>query len=31
MYPLPGGSGVVELEPDWTLCPPWVNSNVPNN
>jgi hypothetical protein len=31
MYPLPGGSGVVEVEPDWTLCPPWVNKNVPIN
>lgn len=31
MYPLPGGSGVVEVEPNWTLCPPWVNKNVPIN
>jgi hypothetical protein len=31
MYPLAGGSGVVELEKDWTLCPPWVNNNVPIN
>jgi hypothetical protein len=31
MYPLPGGSGVVEVAPNWTLCPPWVNKNVPIN
>jgi len=31
MYPLKGGSAVVEVEPDWTLCPPWVNKNVPIN
>ncbi len=31
MYPLNGGSGVVEVEPGWTLCPPWVNNNVPIN
>jgi hypothetical protein len=31
MYPLAGGSGVVEVEPGWTLCPPWVNKNVPIN
>jgi hypothetical protein len=31
MYPLPGGSGVVEVEPNWTLTPPWVNKNVPIN
>lgn len=31
MYPLEGGSGVVEVEPGWTLCPPWVNKNVPIN
>lgn len=31
MYPLAGGSGVVEVEPGWTLCPPWVNNNVPIN
>jgi hypothetical protein len=31
MYPLAGGSGVVEVAPDWTLCPPWVNENVPIN
>ena len=31
MYPLPGGSGVVEVRPDWTMTPPWVNNNVPIN
>lgn len=31
MYPLAGGSGVVEVEPGWTLTPPWVNKNVPIN
>ena len=31
MYPLPGGSGVVEVGPGWTLTPPWVNNNVPIN
>jgi hypothetical protein len=31
MYPLPGGSGVIELEKDWTWTPPWVNNNVPIN
>ena len=31
MYPLRGGSGVVEVRPDWTLTPPWVNNNVPIN
>jgi hypothetical protein len=31
MYPLPGGSGVVEVQPGWTLTPPWVNNNVPIN
>jgi len=31
MYPLPGGSGVVEVKPGWTLTPPWVNNNVPIN
>ncbi len=30
-YPLPGGSGVVVVKPNWTLCPPWVNNNVPIN
>jgi hypothetical protein len=31
MFPLKGGSGVVEIEPDWTWTPPWVNRNVPIN
>jgi hypothetical protein len=31
MYPLAGGSGVVELGPNWTSTPPWVNNNVPIN
>lgn len=31
MFPLPGGSGVVEINPEWTLTPPWVNHNVPIN
>ncbi len=31
MYPLAGGSGVVEVQPGWTLTPPWVNNNVPIN
>ena len=31
MYPLEGGSGVVEVQPNWTLTPPWVNKNVPIN
>ncbi|WP_198001560.1 DUF4226 domain-containing protein [Mycobacterium avium] len=31
MYPLPGGSGVVEVEPRWTLTPPWVNNYAPLN
>jgi hypothetical protein len=31
MYPLKGGSGVVEVKPGWTLTPPWVNKNVPIN
>jgi hypothetical protein len=31
MYPLPGGSGVVEIKPGWTWTPPWVNNNVPIN
>jgi hypothetical protein len=30
-YPLPGGSGVVEVKPNWTLTLPWVNKNVPIN
>nr|WP_255497116.1 MULTISPECIES: hypothetical protein [unclassified Mycolicibacterium] len=31
MYPLPGGSGVVEVAPNWTMAPPWVSNNVPIN
>ena len=31
MYPLAGGSGVVEIKPGWTWTPPWVNNNVPTN
>lgn len=31
MFPLPGGSGVVEVKPDWTLTPPWVNNYAPIN
>jgi hypothetical protein len=31
MFPLKGGSGVVELGPKWTWTPPWVNNNVPIN
>ena len=31
MYPIAGGSGVVELGPNWTWTPPWVNNNVPIN
>lgn len=31
MYPVPGGSGVVEVAPDWTVTPPWVNYNAPIN
>jgi hypothetical protein len=31
MYPRAGGSGVVELGPNWTWTPPWVNNNVPIN
>lgn len=31
MYPIAGGSGVVEIEPTWTWTPPWVNNNVPIN
>ncbi len=31
MYPLPGGSGVVEVGKNWTVTPPWVNNNVPIN
>ena len=31
MYPREGGSGVVELGPNWTWTPPWVNNYVPIN
>lgn len=31
MYPLAGGSGVVQVEPQWTMAPPWVSQNVPIN
>jgi hypothetical protein len=31
MYPLAGGSEVVEVEPKWTLTPPWVNNHAPIN
>jgi len=31
MYPFPGGSGVVEVQPNWTLTPPWVNGYAPIN
>jgi hypothetical protein len=31
MYPVAGGSGVVEMGPKWTWTPPWVNTNVPIN
>jgi hypothetical protein len=31
MYPIEGGSGVIELGPNWTWTPPWVNNNVPIN
>lgn len=31
MYPLPGGDGVVEVQPGWTMAPPWVSGNVPIN
>ena len=31
MYPEPGGSGVVEVAPKWTMAPPWVSNNVPIN
>jgi hypothetical protein len=31
MFPLNGGSGVVELGPKWTWTPPWVNNYVPIN
>jgi hypothetical protein len=31
MFPLPGGSGVVEVQQNWTLTPPWVNNYAPIN
>lgn len=31
MFPEKGGSGVVEIKPDWTWTPPWVNNYVPIN
>jgi hypothetical protein len=31
MFPEAGGSGVVEVKPDWTLTPPWVNNYAPIN
>ena len=31
MYPLPGGDGVVEVQPNWTMATPWVSGNVPIN
>lgn len=31
MFPLPGGSGVVEVQKNWTLTPPWVNNYAPIN
>ena len=31
MFPLKGGSGVTEIEPNWTWTPPWVNNSVPIN
>jgi hypothetical protein len=31
MFPLPGGSGVVEVQKGWTLTPPWVNGYAPIN
>jgi hypothetical protein len=31
MFPLKGGSGVVEVKPKWTMAPPWVSHNVPIN
>ncbi len=26
MYPLRGGTDVVEIKPDWTWTPPWLNN-----
>jgi hypothetical protein len=31
MFPLSGGSGVIDLGPNWTWTPPWVNNYVPIN
>lgn len=31
MYPLEGGDGVVVVQPNWTMAPPWVSGNVPIN
>lgn len=31
MFPLEGGSGVIQLGSNWTWTPPWVNTNVPIN
>lgn len=31
MFPEAGGSGVVEVKPDWTLTPPCVNNYAPIN
>lgn len=31
IFPLKGGSGVLEIRPDWTWTPPWVNHNAPIN
>lgn len=31
MYPLPGGSEVVEVTKNWTRRPPWVNNYAPIN
>jgi hypothetical protein len=31
MFPLPGGSGVVQVQKNWTLTPPWVNGYAPIN
>lgn len=31
MYPIAGGSGVTEPQPDVTVAPNWVNTNVPIN
>lgn len=31
MYPKAGGSGVIEIGPNWTWTPPWVNNYAPIN